>query len=117
MVLGCVLESGGKGKEMTNIKKNNNRQQDLFKCGNYSLLRLLTILNAAGPQGIPTLKLLDEIGSRATYTQRVINKAAKEGLIERKEGEPPGPGQFAPMINTITERGRQLLQWGGREGG
>jgi hypothetical protein len=32
---------------------------NLFKHGTYSLLRLLAIVNAAGPEGIPTLKLLD----------------------------------------------------------
>jgi hypothetical protein len=33
-------------------KKNKN---ELFKRGNYSLLHLLTILNAAGDEGMPTL--------------------------------------------------------------
>ncbi|MDQ3967150.1 MAG: hypothetical protein M3275_01995 [Thermoproteota archaeon] len=47
-----------------------------------------------------TLRLLDEIGSRATYTQNVIDKAYKQGL-DRKLVEEPGPGQFAPVINTI----------------
>jgi hypothetical protein len=47
---------------------------------------------------MPTLKLLDEIGSHTTYTQNVITKAYKQGLIIRKLGEEPGPGQFAPVI-------------------
>jgi hypothetical protein len=81
----------------------------LYKRGNYSLLRLLTILNAAGPEGMSTLRLLDEIGSRATYTQNVIDKAKKEGLIKREIGESEH-GQFPPIFNTITHKGKQLLQ-------
>lgn len=91
------------------MKKNNKKNELLFKRGNYSLLRLLSILNAAGPKGMPTVRLLDAIGSRATYTQNVITKAAKQGLIDRKLWEEPGPGQFAPVINTITDKGRQAL--------
>lgn len=83
---------------------------DLFKRGNYSLLRLLTIVNAAGPDGIRTRKLLDTIGSHDTYTQRVLDRAQKQGLIERVKGESPAPGQFPPIYNIITERGKQLLQ-------
>ena len=82
----------------------------LFKRGNYSLLRLLTIVNAAGSSGITTRKLLDEIRSHDTYTQRVLDRAQKQGLIEREKGEPPAPGQFPPVYNIITERGKQLLQ-------
>jgi len=83
---------------------------NLFKRGNYSLLRLLVIVNTAGPSGITTRKLLDEIRSHDTYTQRVLDKAQKQGLIERVKGEPPGPGQFPPIFNVITDKGRQLLQ-------
>jgi DNA-binding MarR family transcriptional regulator len=83
---------------------------DLFKRGNYSLLRLLTIVNAAGPSGITTRKLLDKIRSHDTYTQRVLDRAQKQGLIERVKGERPAPGQFPPIYNIITDRGKQLLQ-------
>ena len=83
---------------------------DLFKRGNYSLLRLLVIVNTAGPEGIKTRKLLDEIRSHDTYTQRVLDKAQKQGLIERVKGEPPAPSQFPPVYNIITDRGKQLLQ-------
>lgn len=83
---------------------------DLFKRGNYSLLRLLKIVNAAGPEGITTRKLLDEIRSHDIYTQRVLDRAQKQGLIERVKGERPAPGQFPPIYNIITDRGKQLLQ-------
>jgi DNA-binding MarR family transcriptional regulator len=82
---------------------------DLFKRGNYSLLRLLTIVNAAGPEGITTRKLLDKIGSHDTYTQRVLDKAKDLGLIERVTGESEH-GQFPPVSNIITAYGKQLLQ-------
>jgi DNA-binding MarR family transcriptional regulator len=83
---------------------------DLFKRGNYSLLRLLVIVNAAGPNGITTRKLLDKIRSHDTYTQRVLDRAQNQGLIERVKGEPPALGQFSPVYNIITERGKKLLQ-------
>ena len=52
----------------------------------------------------------DEIHSHDTYTQRVVDKAQKQALIERVKGKPPGPGQFAPIFNVITDKGRRLLQ-------
>jgi hypothetical protein len=52
---------------------------NLFKRDNYSLLRLLMIVNAAGPDGITTHKLLDEMRSHDTYTQRVLDRAQKQG--------------------------------------
>jgi hypothetical protein len=92
------------------MTKKRRSQTDLFKRGNYSLLRLLSILSAAGDKGMPTLKLLDEIGSHATYTQNIITKAHKAGLITRELGEPPTPGQFPAKCNRLTPKGRQLLQ-------
>ncbi len=82
---------------------------DLFKRGNYSLLRLLTIVNTAGPEGITTRKLLDTIGSHDTYTQRVLDRAKDLKLIERVTGESEH-GHFAPIFNIITDKGRRLLQ-------
>ena len=89
--------------------KKNKNELLLFKRGNYSLLRLLTLLSAAGPKGMPTSELLDKIGSRSTYTQNVIIRAYKQELIERKLGEKPGPGQFSPKYNIITTKGKRLL--------
>ena len=78
--------------------------------GNYSLLRLLIIVNTAGPGGITIRKLLDKIRSHDTYTQRVLDKEQTQGLIERVKGKQPAPGQFPPIYNIITERGKHLLQ-------
>jgi hypothetical protein len=82
----------------------------LLQYGNYSLLRILTILNAAGSDGITTLALLDQIGSRANRINDIIDAAEHLKLIERVEGEPPGPGQFPSIFNVITDKGRRLLQ-------
>lgn len=80
----------------------------LLQRGNYSLLRLLTIINAAGSKGITTLTLLDELGSRADRINAIIREAEKLELIERKEGESEH-GQFPPVYNMITEKGKELL--------
>jgi|SRR5215216_438477 len=48
--------------------------------------------------------------SHDTYTQRVLDRAQNQGLIERVKGEPPALGQFSPVYNIITERGKKLLQ-------
>jgi DNA-binding MarR family transcriptional regulator len=97
-------------REMTQSRAAKHQDvSDLFKRGNYSLLRLLTIVNAAGPEGITTRKLLDTIGSHDTYTQKVLDKAKDLKLIERVPGESEH-GHFPPIYNVITERGKQLLQ-------
>jgi hypothetical protein len=60
--------------------------------------------------GITTDKLSDKIYSHYTATQRTLDRAQKQGLIERVKGEPPAPGQFSPVYNIITDRGKPLLQ-------
>jgi len=82
----------------------------LLQYGNYSLLRILTLLNNAGEDGITTLMLLDKLGSRANRINDIIAAAERLKLIERIEGEPPAPGQFTPIFNVITDKGRRLLQ-------
>lgn len=37
------------------------------------------------------------------------NGKENQGYSKRVEGEPPGPGQFAPVYYIITEKGKQLL--------
>lgn len=73
------------------------------------LLRLLIAVHNAGPIGISTYKLLNQLGS-THHAKAFIARAEREGLIERPYGEPAGPGQFRPRYNIITERGKQLLQ-------
>jgi len=47
----------------------------LVRRGNYTLLRLLIITKAAGPDGITTLALLNELGSKADHINHIINNA------------------------------------------
>lgn len=82
----------------------------LLQYGNYSLLRILSILNNTGEDGITTLMLLDKLGSRANRINDIIAAAERLKLIERIEGEPSSPGQFTPIFNAITDKGRRLLQ-------
>lgn len=93
---------------------NNNSSSDikrfsLFRRGNLTLARLLLLVNDAGLDGITTMNLFRELGTTG-YGQITLQRAKSEGLIERKEGEPSGPGQFPPVFNVITQKGRQLLQ-------
>lgn len=81
----------------------------LFQRGNVGLARLLLAVNDEGPDGIATYKLLYQLGS-THHGKSFIKRAEKEGYIKRVKGEEPGPGQFKPVYNVITDKGRQLLQ-------
>ena len=72
------------------------RGKSLFRRGSYTLLRLLVTIESAGPDGIPTRKLLDEIGTHAI--QELIEKAEKDWkLIERTDGgRTDRSGRFEP---------------------
>jgi hypothetical protein len=84
--------------------------KSLFRRGNYTLLRLLVTLESVGEKGIPTRKLLDEIGTHAI--QDLLDKAEKDlELIERTPGgRTELSGRFEPKICRLTEKGRQLLK-------
>lgn len=82
---------------------------DLLKRGNVGLARLLIAVYNAGPDGIPTYKLLHQLGS-TNHAKAFIKRAEKEGLIIRKEGKAEQPGQFPPVYNFITDRGTELLK-------
>jgi hypothetical protein len=81
----------------------------LLKRGNVGLARLLIAVHKAGPKGITTYKLLEQLGS-THHAQAFIARAEREGLIKRKVGKPPTPGQFAPVYNFITPKGTALLK-------
>jgi DNA-binding MarR family transcriptional regulator len=80
----------------------------LVKRGNYSLLRLLIIAKDAGPDGITTLALLNELGSKADRINHIISNAEKAGYIKRVTGESEH-GHFPPVYNIITDKGKELL--------
>lgn len=81
----------------------------LLQRGNYALFRILSIIAQAGPRGITTVVLHQELRAHTNRTNAIIRKAEELGLIQRIQGERPGPGQFAPIFNIITEKGRRLL--------
>jgi hypothetical protein len=86
----------------------NNSKADLFKHGNAGLAHLLTIVYSAGPNGIPTVKLLKELGS-VDYGQALIRRAKRQRYIKRVTGESEH-GHFTPIYNIITEKGKKLLK-------
>jgi hypothetical protein len=101
-----ITDYNAKSKIMMRNSSSNRRFP--LRRGNMGLLRLLIAVNAVGPSGISTYKLLKQLGS-TNHAQAFIARAKREGLIGRNEGEPPGPGQFPPMFNIITEHGKDLL--------
>lgn len=82
----------------------------LLQRGNYAMFRILSIINAAGPNGITTIVLHQKLGAHNNRTNAIIRKVHELGYIDRTQGERPGPGQFAPIFNVITNKGRRLLQ-------
>jgi hypothetical protein len=87
--------------------KKKDKPLDLFKRGNVGLARLLIAVNAAGEEGISTVKLLQQLNS-TNHAQAFIRRAEREGLIERIKGKSEY-GHFPPVVNRITEKGKQLL--------
>jgi len=82
---------------------------DIFKRGNTGMAHLLSIVyNNKEP--ITTSDLLKELGS-VEYGQRLIRRAEHEGLIIREESKQPQKhnGQFRPVYNTLSDKGRTLL--------
>jgi hypothetical protein len=43
------------------------------------------------------------------HGQHILRIAEKEGFIEREVGVEPGPGQFDPMYNILTSKGKGFL--------
>lgn len=76
----------------------------LFRRGNVGLARLLLVVHAAGPEGISTVKLLEQLGS-THHAQAFIKRAKREKLIERKQGESEH-GHFPLFIISLQRKGR-----------
>jgi hypothetical protein len=101
-----------KKKKKKKKKKNSNSGSSrgfLLRRGNVGLARVLVAVYDAGPHGIATYKLLHQLGS-TNHAKAFIKRAEKEGLIERRKGEPPAPGKFRLIHNIITAKGKQLLR-------
>jgi hypothetical protein len=95
-------------KNRNKSKKGANGGLGLLAPGNVGLARLLLRLATAGPDGMPTNVLLEELSS-SHYGQITIRRAFKQGLIDRVTGERPGPGEFPPRYNRLTDKGREDL--------
>jgi DNA-binding MarR family transcriptional regulator len=89
------------------LMNNNKKKKNLLRRGNITLLRLLITVNAAGSQGITTMNLFRQLGTTG-YGQDTLSRAEKQGLIKRETGESEH-GQFPPVYNKLTEKGRRLL--------
>jgi hypothetical protein len=93
---------------MTNNKNLKQQQPFLLKPGNVGLARLLFALAKAGPDGLPTRKLLEALHS-TNHGQDAIKRAEKEGYIKRiRDVKPVGSGNHL-VVNKLTSKGHQLL--------
>jgi hypothetical protein len=79
-----------------------------FAQGHKGLMHLLRTIEKEGGE-ISTRKLLETMNSWGYHGQHMIRMAEKEGFIEREVGVKPGPGQFDPMYNILTSKGKKLL--------
>ena len=79
-----------------------------FAQGHKGLMHLLRTIEKEGGE-ISTRKLLEALNNWGYHGQHMIRIAEKEGFIEREVGVEPGPGQFDPMYNILTSKGKKLL--------
>jgi hypothetical protein len=63
-----------------------------------------------GGDGLSTSQLLREIRSKANRVNDVIAAAERLQYIKRIEGKPAVRGQFPPVYNIITHKGKRLLE-------
>ena len=108
----------GRGvSKMTQIRKANHpdvyytytpKPGTLLQRGNYAMFRILSVVAAAGSRGITTVELHRELGTHTNRTNAIIRKAHELGYIDRIKGESEH-GQFAPIFNVITDKGREMM--------
>jgi hypothetical protein len=79
-----------------------------FAQSHEGLIHLLRTIDKGGGE-MSTRKLLEAMNSWGYHGQHLIRMAEKEGFIEREVGVEPGPGQFDPMYNILTSKGKKLL--------
>lgn len=79
-----------------------------FAQSHEGLMHLLRTIEKEGGE-ISTRKLLEAMDNWGYHGQHMIIIAEKEGFIEREVGVEPGPGQFDPMYNILTSKGKKLL--------
>ena len=79
-----------------------------FAQSHEGLIHLLRTIDKEGGE-MSTRKLLEAMDNWGYHGQHMIRIAEKEGFIEREVGVEPGPGQFDPMYNILTSKGKKLL--------
>jgi hypothetical protein len=79
-----------------------------FAQSHEGLIHLLRTIDKEGGE-ISTRKLLEAMDNWGYHGQHILRMAEKEGFIEREVGVKPGPGQFDPMYNILTSKGKKLL--------
>jgi DNA-binding MarR family transcriptional regulator len=82
----------------------------LLQRGNFTMLRMLSVIASTGANGITTRALHEQLGTHSDRMNAIIRKAHELGYIDRIRGEPPGPGQFRPVYNRITEKGKRAMK-------
>ena len=93
---------------MGSIVDNDDVSAKEFAQGHKGLMHLLRTIEKEGGE-ISTRKLLETMDNWGYHGQHMIRIAEKEGFIEREVGVEPGPGQFDPMYNILTSKGKKLL--------
>jgi hypothetical protein len=93
---------GNKNATATQVIRNS---KDLLQAGNLGLTKLLLIVHSKGQ--IKTSDLLEEYGSNSSG-YFFLERARKQGLIDKVLGESEH-GQFPPVYNQLSEKGRELV--------
>jgi hypothetical protein len=70
---------------------------------------VLRALEVAGPQGLSTRKVSEQVFNSHSYGVHILRQAYDLGYITRKTKPRQGPGHPYTM-NYITQKGRKLLQ-------
>ena len=86
---------------------------DDFIRSHQQLVKLLKALNKAGPNGMSTRKLCDNVLNSKAYARKnsLIDQAVALGYISRKKVKRPEGQVGNPVwvVNYITAKGKQLL--------
>jgi hypothetical protein len=81
------------------------KPSDLLQAGNLGLVKLLLIVHSK--RQIKTSDLLEEYGSNSSG-YFFLERARKQGLIDKVVGKSEH-GQFPPVYNQLSEKGRELV--------
>ena len=72
---------------------------------------MLRAIEEAGPSGLPTRKVSEDVFNSRQYGFRVLKRAEEMGYIERKPvPKPKGRGGYPYIMNCLTDKGRRLLK-------